>query len=63
MVMSALHLKADICGANRHVCFGPIADIRTNRPATGIASSWHRAAVGVWSLERPFSILLIQPND
>jgi hypothetical protein len=27
MVMSALHLKADMCGANRHVCFGPIADI------------------------------------
>jgi len=24
MVMSALHPKADMCGANRHVCFGPI---------------------------------------
>jgi hypothetical protein len=23
MVMSALPLKADMCGANRHVCFGP----------------------------------------
>jgi hypothetical protein len=26
--MSALLLKADVCGANRHVCYGPIADIR-----------------------------------
>jgi dihydrofolate reductase len=25
--MSALHLKADMCGANRHVCFGPLADL------------------------------------
>src|SRR5215470_2042309 len=25
--MSALPPKADMCGANRHVCFGPIADI------------------------------------
>ena len=28
MVMSALHPKADMCGANRHVCFGPKADIQ-----------------------------------
>jgi hypothetical protein len=27
MVMSALHLKADMCGALSHVCFGPKADI------------------------------------
>jgi hypothetical protein len=27
MVMSALHLKADVCGANRYVCYGPEADI------------------------------------
>ena len=27
MVMSALPLKADMCGALAHVCFGPIADI------------------------------------
>jgi hypothetical protein len=26
-VMSALHLKADVCGANPYVCFGPEADI------------------------------------
>lgn len=26
-VMSALRLKADICGAQVHVCFGPIADM------------------------------------
>jgi hypothetical protein len=26
-VMSALPLKADMCGANVHVCFGPIADM------------------------------------
>jgi hypothetical protein len=25
--MSALHLKADMCSALAHVCFGPIADI------------------------------------
>ena len=25
--MSAPPPKADVCGANRHVCFGPIADI------------------------------------
>ena len=25
-VMFALLLKADVCGANRHVCFGPQAD-------------------------------------
>jgi hypothetical protein len=27
MVISALPPKADMCGANRHVCFGPKADI------------------------------------
>jgi hypothetical protein len=27
MVTSALPLKADMCGALAHVCFGPIADI------------------------------------
>ena len=33
MVMSALPPKADMCGANRHVCFGPEADIlRPLRP-------------------------------
>jgi len=26
-VMSALPPEADVCSANRHVCFGPIADI------------------------------------
>jgi len=26
--MSALPPKADMCSANRHVCFGPKADIR-----------------------------------
>jgi hypothetical protein len=33
--MSALLLKADVCAANRHVCFEPKADIRkeTNRKA------------------------------
>jgi hypothetical protein len=25
--MSALPLKADMCGALAHVCFGPIADL------------------------------------
>ena len=28
MVMSALPSKADMCDATRHVCFGPIADMR-----------------------------------
>jgi hypothetical protein len=28
--MSALPPKADMCSANRHVCFGPKADIRAN---------------------------------
>jgi hypothetical protein len=27
-VISALPPKADVCGANRYVCFGPEADIR-----------------------------------
>jgi hypothetical protein len=27
MAMSALPPKADMCGANRHVCFGPKADM------------------------------------
>jgi len=27
VIMSALPLKADICGAIPHVCFGPTADI------------------------------------
>jgi hypothetical protein len=26
--MSALHLKADVCGALAYVCFGPEADVR-----------------------------------
>jgi hypothetical protein len=26
-IMSALLPEADLCGANRHFCFGPIADI------------------------------------
>jgi hypothetical protein len=30
-VMSALPLKADMCGAPAHVCFGPIADITSLR--------------------------------
>src|SRR5262249_29888192 len=29
--MSALPLKADMCGAQAHVCFGPKADIRASR--------------------------------
>jgi hypothetical protein len=32
MVMSALHLKADMCGALGHVCFGPIVDIISAPP-------------------------------
>jgi hypothetical protein len=32
MVMSALPSKADVCGANRHVCFGPKADIQIACP-------------------------------
>jgi hypothetical protein len=29
--MSALHLKADMCDAQAHVCFGPKADIPSMR--------------------------------
>jgi hypothetical protein len=32
MVMSALHLKADMCGALSHVFFGPEADISQVSP-------------------------------
>jgi hypothetical protein len=31
-LMSALAPKADMCGANRHVCFGPKADIQFPPP-------------------------------
>ena len=36
--MSALHLKADMCGATRDVCFGPIADAKafTNAETTNL---------------------------
>jgi hypothetical protein len=27
LCLSALPPKADMCGANEHVCFGPIADV------------------------------------
>ena len=44
--MSALLSKADMCGANRQVCFGPIADIKgetLGRTATPSgACSFHR---------------------
>ena len=36
MVMSALPPKADMCGATRDVCFGPIADIAVATPPFGI---------------------------
>jgi len=39
-VMSALHLKADMCGAVAHVCYRPIADTITFRMmSAGGASS------------------------
>jgi len=31
---SSLLPKADVCGANRHVCFGPIADLGVYAAAT-----------------------------
>ena len=37
MVMSALPPKADMCSANRHVCFGPIADIPYFHSITSLA--------------------------
>jgi hypothetical protein len=37
MVMSALPPKADVCSAQAHVCFGPIADIRTKQKTTFLA--------------------------
>src|SRR5215471_2027961 len=33
--MSALHPKADMCGATRHVRFGPKADMSNRSKATG----------------------------
>jgi hypothetical protein len=33
--MSALPLKADVCGANPYICFGPIADMK--QPSFGAA--------------------------
>jgi hypothetical protein len=51
-VMSALPLKADMCGALAYVRFGPIADITTAKPLPGLAlaaatsgldrRTWHR---------------------
>jgi len=41
--MSALPSKADVCGAQAHVCFGPKADIKALDglfTAAGYASSW-----------------------
>jgi hypothetical protein len=38
MVMSAFPPKSDVCAANRHVCFGPKADMgkrKTERPPRG----------------------------
>jgi hypothetical protein len=36
--MSALLLKADVCGANRQVCFGPKADMsKKERPPRGLS--------------------------
>ena len=34
-VMSALPPKADMCGATKDVCFGPIVDIVTSVTVTG----------------------------
>jgi hypothetical protein len=38
-VMSALPLKADMCGAMGNVCFGPIADI-TRGDHTPVNQTW-----------------------
>jgi hypothetical protein len=38
MVMSAFPPKADMCSAQAHVCFGPIADIRSY----SITACFHR---------------------
>jgi hypothetical protein len=40
--MSALPLKADVCGANRHVCFGPIADMLSADVVAPLCG-WRRA--------------------
>jgi hypothetical protein len=38
--MSALPPKADMCGENRHVCFGPVADMPPySRTSTGLLTS------------------------
>ena len=39
--MSASPPKADMCGANRHVCFGPKADIAALPPAVVLIATWY----------------------
>jgi hypothetical protein len=39
MAMSALHLKADMCGARAYVRFGPIADSRSENGRYSITSN------------------------
>src|SRR6476619_7576587 len=78
MVKSALHLKA-MCGANRHVCFGPKADIGTTQcgvcttPITDTCQSTQQAAThfGAYCISplpkdqssRPESTRLIQTSS
>jgi hypothetical protein len=40
--MSALALKADVCGANPYVCFGPKADMPTSirSPRQRVKAAW-----------------------
>jgi hypothetical protein len=54
MVMSALNLKADMCGANRQVCFGPKADMRhlfDHLIDAGEQRRWHGEAERLGCLE------------
>jgi hypothetical protein len=68
--MSALHPKADMCGATRDVCFGPKADATMQMKKT--ASRWSLSKL-TWCLigqqpsapcaARTYSSALSQPLD
>jgi hypothetical protein len=44
MTMSALHLKADMCGPLARVCYGPIADILLLNHLVGLREQGWRHA-------------------
>src|SRR5262245_26414532 len=59
MVMSALLPKADMCGANEHVRYGPIADISRY----SITSSARDSSDGGIVIPSAFAVLLLMTNS